>query len=201
MEYIDNKMNIFIKFLKKTHLISVDFIYRIYFMHIFGSKLYYRHKITSFSSCAFCRHLSYDSIIKKYICSEGEYEACGSLVPCIIPESSFMPGKYYIEEETQIPWLFKETCINFEVLDSKSYYRNFLSVDLNSSVIRLEALEGILMGNCSGNIPCHICAGVNKEIYTKCVQTQKSGETCRCNIIYDKLRKCFSDNGDLSRVS
>ena len=170
-------------------------------MAIFGSKLYYRHKITSFRSCAFCQHLYYDRVIKKYICSYGEYEACSSLVPCIIPNSSLMFNKTYVEEEEQIPWLFKEPCLNFEVLNSKNYFRNFISFNLNSSVIKLEALEGILMGNCSGTIPCHICASVNKEIYTKCRYLQKANEIGKCSIIYSNLNKCFSVSSGLSKVS
>jgi hypothetical protein len=57
-----------------------------------------------------------------------------------------MFSKAYLEEEEQIPWLFKEPCTNFDVLDSNSYYRNFISFNLNNSVIKLEALEGIMMG-------------------------------------------------------
>jgi len=201
MECIDNKMNIIFRLLKKTSLISVDFIYRMYFIPIFGSKLYFRHKITSFRSCAFCQHLSYDKIIKKYVCSHGEYEACSSLVPCIIPDSSFMFSKAYLEEEEQIPWLFKEPCLNFEVLNTKNYFRNFISFNLNSSVIKLEALEGILMGNCSGDIPCHICACVKKEIYTKCIHIQKSNEIGKCSAIHGNLSECFSTKSTLSNVS
>jgi hypothetical protein len=200
MECIDDKMNIFFKLLKKTSLLSVDFIYRMYFMAIFGSKLYFRHKITSFRSCAFCKHLSYDKLIKKYVCSYGEYEACSSIVPCIIPDSSLTFSKAYLEEE-QIPWLFKEPCLNFEVLDSKNYFRNFISCNLNSSVIKLETVEGILMGNCSGNIPCHICACVNKEIYTKCIHIQKANEIGKCSVIYGNLNECFIVSTTLSNVS
>lgn len=200
MECIDNKMNTFVKLLKRTHLISVDFIYRIYFMTIFGSKLYYRHKITSYRSCAFCKSLSYDKVIKKYVCSHGEYEACSSLVPCIIPDSSSMFGKANLEDE-QIPWLFKEPCLNFDVLESKSYFRNFISLNLNSSVIKLETLEGILMGNCSGDIPCYICAYVNKEAFTKCTYVKKATEIGKCNMIYGNLCEFFSDSSALTKVS
>lgn len=201
MECIDSKMNILVKLLKRTGLISLDFIYRIYFMPIFGSKIYFRHKITSFRSCAFCQHLSYDKFIQKYLCSHGEYDACSSLLPCIIPDSSFVSSKAYIEEEEQIPWLFKEPCLNFDVLNSKNYFRNFLSFNLNNSVIQLEALEGILLGNCSGNIPCHICACVNKDAYVKCLYLQKANDTGKCSIIYDNLNECFSTRTSLSNVS
>jgi len=201
MECIDDNMNILVKLLKKTSLISVDFIYRMYFMQIFGLKLYFRHKITSFRSCAFCQHLSYDKVIKKYVCSNGEYEACSSLVPCIIPDSSFMFSKAYLEDEEQIPWLFKRPCTNFDVLDSNNYFRNFISFNLNSSVIKLEALEGIMMGQTSGDIPCHICACVNKEVYTKCKYIQKANEIGKCSIIYCNLGECFSANSALSNVS
>ncbi|HEY5583649.1 MAG TPA: hypothetical protein VIK78_04055 [Ruminiclostridium sp.] len=201
MECIDSKMNIIAKLLKKTGLISVDFIYRMYFMPIFGSRLYFRHKISSFRSCAFCQHLSYDKVVKKYVCSHGEYEACSSLIPCIIPDSSFMFSKSYLEEEEQIPWLFKESCLNFDVLNSKKYFRNFLSLDLNSSVIKLEALEGILLGSCSGEIPCHICACVNKEDYARCTHAQKANKVGKCGIIYDNLSECFSTSSAFSNVS
>ena len=204
MEYIDSldgKINVFLKFLRKTNLITVDFIYRMYFMPIFGSKLYYRHKIVSFRSCAFCQHLSYDKLIKKYVCSHGEYEACSSLVPCIIPDSSLMFSKAYLDEEQQTPWLFKKPCTDFDVLDAKNYFRNFISFNLNSSIIKLEALEGILMGNCSGDIPCHICACVKKDIYTKCMHIQKANEIGKCSIIYDNLKECFCDSSTLSNVS
>lgn len=204
MEYTDSNMNILVKLLKKTGLISLDFIYRMYFMQIFGSGLYYRHKITSNRSCAFCQHLSYDKVIKKYVCSNKEYEACSSLVPCIIPDSSLMISKVYLEEEEeekQIPWLFKEPCLNFDVLDSKNYFRNFISLRLNSSVIKLEALEGILLGNCSGDIPCHICACVNKEAYTNCQYMIKADQIGKCSSIYDNLSKCFSSGSTLSSAS
>lgn len=192
MECIDNKMNIFIKLLKKTDLISVDLIYRLYFMHLFGSKLYFRHKITSFRSCAFCQHLYFDRFINKYACMKCEHEPCSSLLPCIIPDSTFMLDNTYVEEKDHIPWLFKTPCLNFDVLDSKNYFRNFLSLNLNSSVIKLEALEGILLGSCSGQIPCHICACVSKECYTKCKYTQKASEAGKCSIIYDNLNQYFS---------
>ncbi len=201
MEYIDGKMNKIVRLLKKTGLISFDFIYRFYFMAISGSKLYYRHKIESYRSCAFCRHLAYDRQIKKYVCSYGEYEACGALLPCIVPDPSFVSDQSYQEEEEQVPWLFKTPCLNFDVLDSKNYFRNFISFDLNSSVIRLEALEGILLGSCSGNIPCHICACVNKETYTQCKYLQKAGELGKCTAIYDTLNKCFAVSSKLSNVS
>lgn len=201
MAYIDDKMNIFVKLLKKTDLISVDLIYRMYFMLIFGSKLYFRHKITSYRSCAFCQHLSYDKIVKKYICSYGMYEACSSLVPCIIPDFSFMLSKVYHDDDDHIPWLFKKPCLNFDVLDSNNYYRNFLSFNLNSSIIKLETLEGILLGSCGGEIPCHICASVNKEAYTQCMYIQKANEIGKCSIIYDNLNECFSSSSILSNVS
>lgn len=202
MGYIDNKMNMLVKLFKKSSLISLDFIYRMSFMPIFGSKLYFRHKIMSFRSCAFCKHLSFDKVVKKYICSYGEYEACSSLLPCIIPDSSFMfNNKAYLEEEEQIPWLFKEPCLNFDVLNSSNYFRNFLSFNLNNSVIKLEALEGILMGNCTGDIPCHICACVKKEAYTKCTNMKKADELGKCNIIYDNLYEYFSASSTLSNIS
>ncbi|PYG86961.1 hypothetical protein LY28_02583 [Ruminiclostridium sufflavum DSM 19573] len=201
MEYFKKRLNSFLRLMEKTNLISMDFIYRLYFMQIFGSKLYYRHKVTSYRSCAFCRYLSYDKLIKKYICSHGEYEACSSLLPCIIPDSSYMSSKTYIEEEAQTPWLFKETCLNFEVLDFKHYFRNFVSFDLNSSVIKLEALEGIVTGQCTGSLPCHICACVNKELYNHCSNIQNSLKAGKCIKIYDTLNKCFSAGSDLSKVS
>lgn len=202
MECIDNKMNIILKLLKKTDLISLDCIYRIYYMPIFGLKLFYRHKISSFRSCAFCKNLYYDRVIKKYICSKGEYEACRSLVPCIIPDSSLMLSKLVTEEEdNQVPWLFKKPCVNFDVLEPKNYFRNFLSFNLNSSIINLEALEGILLGSCGGELPCHICACVNKEAYTKCSYVQKASELGKCGIIYDNLKECFNESSALSNVS
>jgi len=201
MEYIGSKLNIFIRFLKKTGLLSVDLIYRINFMSLFGSKLYFRHKIMSFRSCAFCKHLYYDKIIKKYVCRNSEYEACSSLVPCILPDSSFISNQTYVEEEAQIPWLFKEPCLNFDVLNSKSYFRNFLSYNLNDSVIKLEVLEGILMGSCSSDVPCYICASVNKEIFTKCKYIQKADEIGKCDMIYCNLSQFFDVNTTLSNVS
>lgn len=169
-------------------------------MTIFGSKLYYRHKIESYRSCAFCKNLSYDKIIKKYVCSHGEYEACSSIVPCIIPDPSLVSTKNHVDEE-QIPWLFKVPCLDFEVLDSKKYFRNFISYDINSSVIRLEALEGILMGNCTGDVPCHICSGVDKELYTKCNNIKKANEIGKCSMIYGNLNNCYSVSSPLSNVS
>lgn len=201
MEYVDNKMNKMVRLLKKTGLLSVDFIYRFYFRAIFGSKLYYRHKIASYRSCAFCKHLAYDRQIKKYVCFHGEYEACSSLVPCVVPDPALVSDEVYTEEGEHIPWLFKKPCMNFEVLDSKNYFRNFISYDLNSSIIRLEALEGILLGNCSGHIPCHICACVNKETYTKCKYIQKANELGKCGAIYDTLNRCFAVSSELSNVS
>lgn len=201
MECLENKMNIIVRLLKKTGILSVDLIYRFYYMSIFGSKLYYRHKIESYRSCAFCKHLSYDKVVKKYLCSYGMYEACSSLVPCIVPDPTLMLGPSYIEEEEQVPWLFKKTCLNFEVLDSKNYFRNFISLDINCSVTRLEALEGILLGSCSGEIPCHICASVNKEAYTKCRYISKANELGKCGMIYDNLNGIFSTSTELSNAS
>jgi len=203
MEYMENKMNTLVRFLKKTGLISMDMIYRLYYMNIFGSRLYFRHKIESFRSCAFCRHLHYDGTIKKYVCSFGQYEACSSLVPCIVPDPTVMTGPSFIEEEAQIPWLFKSTCLNFEVLSSKEYYRNFLSFDINSSVIKLEALEGIMLGSCGGHIPCHICACVDKEVYAGCRYAAKAAELGKCGVIYDMLYGVFETpaSEELSNVS
>lgn len=201
MEYIENKLNILVRLLKKIDFFSIDFIYRFYFMFIFGSRLYFRHKITSYRSCAFCSHLSYDKTVRKYICAQGEYEACKSIVPCIIPDSAFQLHDSFIEEDEQVPWLFKKPCLNFEVLDSQNYFRNFVSFELNSSVIKLEALEGILLGSCGGHIPCHICASVNKEAYTGCCYIQKAEESGKCRIIYDTLQKCYSVKESLSKVS
>jgi hypothetical protein len=201
MEYIKSKSNIFIKFLKKAGLLSLDLIYRFNFMSLFGSKLYFRHKIKSFRSCAFCKHLCYDSTIKKYVCCNSEYEASKSLVPCIVPDSSFFTNKTYVEEELQIPWLFREPCLEFEVLKSNNYFKNFLSFKLNDSIIRLEALEGILTGSCSGDIPCHICAGVDKELFTKCKNVQKACTTGKCDMIYCNLNQYFIASSKLSNVS
>lgn len=170
-------------------------------MQIFGSKLYFRHKVNSFRSCAFCQHLSYDKLIKKYICSHGEYEACSSLIPCIIPDTYNMFSITCIEEDYQIPWLFKEPCLNFDVLDFKDYFRNFLSTNLNDSVIRLEALEGITTGQCAGSIPCHICACVNKELYSQCSNLQNAKESGKCNNIYYKLNKCFRTEANIAKIS
>ncbi len=201
MELLSNKINIIIGFLKKSGLISTDLIYRFYFMNSFGSKLYFRHKIESYRSCAFCKHLSYDRLIKKYVCSHGEYEASSSLVPCIIPDPTLMLGPSYIEEEEQVPWLFKTPCLNFEVLDSKNYYRNFISSNINNSVIKLEALEGIMLGSCSGSIPCHICASVNKEAFSKCRYVSKSKELGKCGVIYDNLNGIFKPADELCNAS
>ncbi len=184
-----------------SNLLSMDLIYRMYFMQIFGSKLYFRHKVSSFRSCAFCQHLWYDKLLKKYICSHGEYEACSSLIPCIIPDASYMFSKAYLEEENDVPWLFKEPCLNFEVLDFKNYFRNFISIDLNRSVIMLEALEGVLTGQCAGNLPCHICACANKEMYSQCSNIQAASKTGKCSKIYDNLKECFSSHSELSKIS
>ena len=200
MNFITGILKCIIGILKKSELVSTDLIYRLYYMKIFGSKLYFRHKIESYRSCAFCKHLSYDRIIKKYVCSHGEYEACSSLVPCIIPDPTLMLGPSYIEEEEQIPWLFKTPCQNFEVLDSKNYYRNFISSNINSSVIKLEALEGIMLGSCSCTIPCHICASVKKEAFVKCRYVSKSKESGKCGVIYDNLYRFYKPD-NLSNVS
>lgn len=200
MEYFKDKMNILVKFLKKTGLISFDLIYRIYYMSIFGSKLYYRHKIASFRSCAFCKNLIYDKLIKKYVCMHGEYEACGSIVPCIVPDSSLMTSPVYHEEYEQTPWLFKTPCLGFDVLNSKEYFRNFLSLNINTSVIRLEVLEGILMGGCSGQLPCHICACVNLETFSKCRYIQKANELGKCGVIYDTLNQCYTASSEYSNA-
>lgn len=170
-------------------------------MQIFGSKLYFRHKVNSFRSCAFCKNLSYDKLINKYVCLYGEYEACTSLVPCIIPDTYNMFRITCIEEDYQIPWLFKEPCLNFDVLEFKDYFRNFLSTNLNDSVIKLEALEGIMTGQCSGNIPCHICACVNKELYSQCSNLQNANASGRCGKIYDELIKCYSKDSCLVKTS
>lgn len=187
--------------LKKSGLISSDLIYRFCFMNIFGSKLYFKHKIESYRSCAFCKHLCYDRIIKKYVCSHRVYEASNSLVPCIVPDPTLMLGPSYIEEEEQIPWLFKTPCFNFEVLDSKNYYRNFVSANVNSSVIKLEALEGIMFGSCSGDIPCHICASVNKEAFTKCRYVSRSKELGKCVVIIDNLNGVYRPANSLYNAS
>ncbi|HEX2926678.1 MAG TPA: hypothetical protein VHP38_10575 [Ruminiclostridium sp.] len=177
-------------------------MYRINYRLLFGSNLYYRHRISSFRSCAFCRNLYFDRIIKKYICSYREYEACSSLVPCIIPDSYSKSDKTYVEEAEIVPWLFKKPCLNFDVLEPKSYFRNFLSMNLENSIIRLETLEGILTGKCSGEIPCHICAFVNKEVYTGCSYTSRALKNGKCNIIYDNLKEYYSkDNSLMSDVS
>lgn len=194
-------MNILVRFLNKTGLLSMDLIYRLYYMSIFGSKLYFRHKIEGYRSCAFCRHLSYDKTVKKYICSFGNYEACSSLIPCILPDPTLKAGPSYIEEEEQVPWLFKVPCLNFDVLDSKSYYKNFISWNLDSSVTRLEVLEGIQLGSCSGDIPCHICATVNKDTFTKCRNVVKANELGKCGIIYDSLCEFYNPVRELSNVS
>lgn len=201
MVYLNRLMNTFLMLLKKTNLLSMDFIYRMYFMQVFGSKLYFRHKVNSFRSCAFCRHLSYNKIIKKYVCSHGMYNACSSLIPCIVPDTSHMLSKTYLEDENQIPWLFKEPCLDFDVLDSDNYFRNFISSNLNSSVIKLEVLEGIFMGHCAGYIPCHICAYVNKELYNQCSNIKNANESGKCSNIYYELNKCFCAASDLEKVS
>lgn len=200
MEYIENKMNIIVRLLKRTNLISLDLIYRIYYKHIFGSRLYYRHKISSYRSCAFCNNLLYDRTIKKYVCSRGEYEACRSLVPSIIPDSKLMLTSSSPDEEVDVPWLFKNPCEHYDVLDSNKYFKNFLSLNLNRSIIQLEALEGILLGSCGGEVPCHLCASVNKEAYTECRYRQKANELGKCSIIYDNLNGCFVDSSALSKV-
>ncbi|HEX2924776.1 MAG TPA: hypothetical protein VHP38_00710 [Ruminiclostridium sp.] len=201
MECIVNRTSTIVRFLKSKGILSTDWIYRLNYMNIFGSKLYYRHKIESYRSCAFCRHLCYDKLIKKYVCFFGEYEACSSLVPCIVPDPTLMVGPSYTEEEEQVPWLFKSPCLNFEVLDSKDYFRNFISFDINSSIIRLEALEGIMLGSCAGVIPCHICASVNKEAYTRCKYISKTIESGKCGAIYDSLCTIYNAINELSRVS
>lgn len=197
----DNKLNILVRLLKKTGLISLDFIYRLYYMAIFGTKIFYRHKISSYRSCAFCKHLVFDKCISKYICKHGEYEACSSIVPGIIPNPSIHGGLYFEEEDEQVPWLFKETCSNFEVLELKEYFRNFVSFDLNTSVIKLESIEGILLGSCSGELPCHICASVNKEIYTKCRYLAKASQLGKCSVIYDNLSEIYTTCTELSTAS
>jgi hypothetical protein len=106
-----------------------------------------------------------------------------------------------LEEEKQIPWLFKEPCLDFDVLDSDNYFRNFISFDLNSSVIKLEVLEGIFTGQCAGYIPCHICACVNKELYNQCSNIQNANESGKCSNIYYELNKCFCAGSDLEKVS
>ncbi len=194
-------MNIFFRWLSNSNLLSMDLVYRMSFMQIFGSKLYFRHKVNSFRSCVFCQHLSFDKFLNKYICSHGEYEACSSLIPCIIPDASYINSKTYIEEENDIPWLFKEPCLNFEVLNYKNYFRNFVSNDLNSSVIMLEALEGVLTGQCAGNLPCHICACVNKEMYSKCSNIKSANMTGKCNKIYDKVNKFYCTESPLVKTS
>lgn len=201
MGYSENGMNILVRFLKKAGLLSMDLVYRLYYMSVFGSKLYYRHKIESYRSCAFCRHLCYDKVIQKYVCSGGEYEACSSLVPCIVPTPTLLTGSAYVEEEEQVPWLFKSPCLNFEVLDSQNYFRNFLSLNINSCVTKLEALEGIMLGSCSGGVPCHICALVSKEAYTKCKYTSKANELGKCVIIYTKLCEIYNSSDELSNAS
>ncbi len=201
MEYLVKKLNTIVRFLKSNGMLSMDLLYRFYYMNLFGSKLYYKHKIESYHSCAFCKNLKYDKIIKKYVCANGTYEACSFLLPCIVPDPTFMLGPSYIEEEENIPWLFKETCQNFEILDMDNYFRNFITSDINSSVTRLEALEGILLGSCSGDIPCHICACVSKEAYTQCKNTAKATECGKCGAIYDKLNGIYSSANKLSNVS
>ncbi len=194
-------MNIFFRWLKNSNLLSMDLIYRMYFMQIFGSKLYFGHKVSSFRSCAFCKNLYYDKLIRKYVCSNREYEACNSLIPCIIPDTYNMFSVTCIEEDNQIPWLFKEPCLNFDVLDFKNYFRNFVSIDLNRSVIMLEALEGVLTGQCAGNLPCHICACVNKELYSQCSNLQNAKKSGKCSYIYYKLNKCFCTEANIAKIS
>lgn len=193
MEYTEDKINSFTGILRKAGLLSVDLIYRINYRLLFGSNLYYRHRISSFRSCAFCRNLNYNKAIRKYVCSYTEYEAYGSLVPCIIPDSYSMLVKKYSEEALQVPWLFKNPCLNFDVLEPKHYFRNFLSLNMSSSIIKLETLEGILTGKCYGEIPCHICALVSKETYTGCKYASRAKETGRCSIIYDNLKEYYTN--------
>jgi hypothetical protein len=191
MELSKDKMRNLIGTLRKKGLISFDLFYRLYYMSIFGLNLYYRNKIASFRSCVFCRHLCYDKIIKKYICSTGEYEACASLVPCIIPSQYPMQNGTCNEEEDQIPWLFKKPCLDFDVLDAKNYFRNFVSFNVESSIIKLETLEDILIGSSSGQIPCHICASVDKENYTDCSCIKRAAASGKCCYIYDKLNEYY----------
>lgn len=194
MEFTEDKINTLTGVLKKAGLLSVDLIYRINYKLLFGSNLYYRHRISSFRSCVFCRNLNYNKTIKKYICSYKEYEASSSLVPCIIPDSYSKLVKTYSEEAFQVPWLFKNPCLNFDVLEPKHYYRNFLSLNMSSSIIKLETLEGILTGKCYGEIPCHICALVNKDAYTGCRYASRAKETGRCSIIYDSLKEYYTNH-------
>ncbi len=192
MEYTEDKINSFTGILKKAGLLSVDLVYRINYKLLFGSNLYYRHRISSFRSCAFCRNLHYSKTIRKYVCSNKEYEACSSLVPCIIPDSYSKLVKTYSEEAFQVPWLFKNPCLNFDVLEPKRYFRNFLSLNMSNSLIKLETLEGILTGKCYGEIPCHICALVNKNTYTECRYASRAKQTGRCSIIYDNLKEYYT---------
>ena len=201
MEVKKDKINGFIRFLKNTDLISSDIIYRLYYKMIFGSKLYYKNKISSFTSCVFCKKLSYNKITHKYQCFNNQHTPCSDLLPCIVPNHDIARARNFFYAEEEIPWLFKAPCSNFESLGSDEYFKNFLSLSLNNSIIRLEALEGIMFGNSCGDIPCYLCAGINKELYQKCIHLQKAKDCGRCNFIYNVMYGYYNKNSNVIKVS
>ena len=166
-----------------------DSKYKKYFDQKIGPHISQMHHNNYFTSCAFCTHLQKSSCHEFcFSCSKKTYTECSLLLP-----GTFSFTDHYFDSAGNdlTPWVFKTPCTNFECLNSKRYFKHFISSEQSITVANFEALEGIFLGISRGKRPCHICASVNIGIFNKCSESDKIETNKSCPRIIDEISKKY----------
>jgi len=167
-----------------NYILSEDMYYKWHFVRDYMPNLYRKHISELYLNCVFCSHLVQHACSGySHKCSIGTYIHSGPLLPGILYKNG---QNLYNADIPIVPWYYREPCSNFKRLPSKHYFKNF-NILSSIGIYNLEALEGLEKGLSMGEKPCHICASLDYELYSKCTEQEHFNRFTPCYKIKSQL--------------
>ena len=194
-EILGNRRYILPFLRRKVHALqiaisSTDRKYIKYFERELRSKIYHMQQSSGKYTCAFCLNLEKSTCHALcFKCNKNYYEGCGSLLPGTYP---FMTKTLDANGNEIIPWTLISACGRYENPGKQDYFKNFMYTEQNIKISYYEAMEGIYTGFCRGRRPCHLCAGVNLELYNDCLKDENYDIDKPCSKVIEAITKCYS---------
>lgn len=200
MKYTFGNLSKLTSLIRYATFFSDDLAYRLSFKHTIAQKIYEHHLNIRYKSCVFCHHLKESPYEKhRFICEKALGKTNSSLLP---GPFHFLQLNYDDDDYSNLPWLFRTPCTDFNRLSKSSYFRNFTYFKTSITVAYYEYLEGLYLGICHNKRPCNICASISLSTYKKCFEDGKTPKNTPCGEIARLMYGCCKDNeSELTRCA